>query len=101
MARLFRARDISRILWPKLRHQVLPHLHENSADLHSFRYTYYYVKAFDKASKNEGWAEKEYNRLQGLVSKGNLAPEKLDDLMSRSNILKKFLGTDDEDKSEL
>jgi protein disulfide-isomerase A6 len=70
--------------------------------LYSYRYTYYYVKSFEKVSKNEGWAEKEYKRLQGLISKGNLAPEKLDDLTSRSNILRKFLGTDDEEeKSEL
>ena len=47
---------------------------------------------------NQGYAEKEFKRLQGLISKGNLAPEKLDDLVSRSNILRKFLGTE---KSEL
>jgi protein disulfide-isomerase A6 len=66
------------------------------------KYAQYYVKVFDKLSKNEGYAEKELKRLQGLIGKGNLAPEKLDDLTSRSNILRKFLGTDDdEEKSEL
>jgi protein disulfide-isomerase A6 len=34
-----------------------------------------------------------------LISKGNLAPTKLDDLVSRSNILRRFLGK--EEKSEL
>lgn len=64
------------------------------------KYAQYYVKAFDKSSKNEGYAAKELKRLQGLIAKGNLAPEKLDDLASRSNILRKFLGKEEE-KSEL
>jgi protein disulfide-isomerase A6 len=67
------------------------------------KYAQYSVKVFDKISKNEGYAEKEFKRLQGLIGKGNLAQEKLDDLTSRSNILRRFLsGTDDEEeKSEL
>jgi len=66
------------------------------------KYAFYYAKTFDKASKNEGWVEKEFKRLQGLIGKGNLAPQKLDELTSKSNILRKFLGTDDdEEKSEL
>ena len=64
------------------------------------KYAQYYVKALTKISVNKEYAEKEYKRLQGLISKGNLAPEKLDDLYSRSNILKKFL-PQSEDKSEL
>jgi protein disulfide-isomerase A6 len=63
------------------------------------KYAQYYVKVFQKTSANQGYAEKEFKRLQGLISKGNLAPTKLDDLVSRSNILRKFLGT--EEKSEL
>ena len=66
------------------------------------KYAQYYVKVAEKSSKNEGYAAKEYKRLQGLVAKGNLAAEKLDDLVSRSNILKKFLPVnDEEEKSEL
>jgi len=64
------------------------------------KYAQYYVKAFTKISTNKEYAEKEFKRLQGLISKGNLAPEKLDDLYSRSNILQKFLPKQ-EDKSEL
>lgn len=64
------------------------------------KYAQYYVKVFEKISANKGYAEKESKRLQGLIAKGNLAPEKLDDLISRSNILRKFLGKDEE-KSEL
>jgi protein disulfide-isomerase A6 len=62
------------------------------------KYAQYYVKAFEKSSKNEGYAEKELKRLTGLIGKGGLAQEKMDDLVSRSNILRKFLGRE---KSEL
>lgn len=64
------------------------------------KYAQYYVKALTKMSTNKEYAEKEYKRLQGLISKGNLAPEKLDDLYSRSNILQKFIPKEAE-KSEL
>ncbi|KAL6721581.1 hypothetical protein ACLMJK_000685 [Lecanora helva] len=56
------------------------------------KYAEYYVKVSDKISKNQGYVEKEMARLQGLIKKGGLAPEKLDDLISRSNILRKFNG---------
>ncbi|OAL05298.1 disulfide isomerase [Phaeosphaeriaceae sp. SRC1lsM3a] len=69
------------------------------ADTLQDKYAQYYAKVFQKAGANEGYAEKEFKRLQGLISKGNLAPTKLDDLVSRSNILRRFLGT--EEKSEL
>lgn len=66
------------------------------------KYAQYYVKVFQKSSDNKGYAEKELKRLQGLISKGNLAQEKLDDLASRSNILRKFLNmVESEDKTEL
>ena len=64
------------------------------------KYAKYYVKVFEKIAANTDYAEKELKRLQGLIAKGNLAPEKMDDLMSRSNILKKFTG-ETEEKSEL
>lgn len=58
------------------------------------KYADYYVKVFDKLSKSEGYAEKELTRLEGLIKKGGLAPEKLDDLVSRSNILRTFTAKD-------
>ncbi len=70
-----------------------------AADLQD-KYAQYYVKVFEKTGANKGYAEKEWKRLQGLIGKGNLAQEKMDDLYSRSNILKKFFGTEEE-KSEL
>jgi len=64
------------------------------------KYAQYYVKVFEKSHANKGYLEKEIKRLEGLLKKGNLAQEKLDDLTSRSNILKKFLAKEEE-KSEL
>ena len=54
------------------------------------KYAEYYVKVFQKLGKSQGYVEKELARIQGILKKGGLAPEKLDDLMSRSNILRKF-----------
>jgi len=56
------------------------------------KYAAYYVKVSDKVGKSQGYVEKELARLQGLIKKGGLAPEKIDDLTSRSNILRKFKG---------
>jgi len=69
------------------------------ADTLQDKYAQYYAKAFVKLGANKEYAEKEIKRLQGLITKGNLAPSKLDDLVSRSNILQKFMGTNE--KSEL
>ncbi|KAH9877785.1 hypothetical protein J1614_003002 [Plenodomus biglobosus] len=69
-----------------------------AADLQD-KYAQYYVKVFDKIGANKDYAAKELKRLQGLLTKGTLAPEKVDDITSRSNILRKFLGM--EEKTEL
>lgn len=63
------------------------------------KYASYYVKVFEKVNANKGYLEKELKRLEGMLKKGNLAPEKVDDLTSRSNILRRFIGKDE--KSEL
>ncbi|CAG5180907.1 uncharacterized protein ALTATR162_LOCUS9497 [Alternaria atra] len=65
------------------------------------KYAEYYVKVFNKIGANSEYAAKELKRLQGLIAKGNLAPEKMDDLISRSNILSKFIADDAEEKQEL
>lgn len=54
------------------------------------KYAEYYTKVFEKLGKSQGYAEKELARLEGMIKKGGLAPEKLDDLVSRSNILRTF-----------
>ena len=55
----------------------------------------YYLKALAKITGNPEYAMKEQTRLAGLLKKGGLAPEKIDDLQRRSNILAKFLVKDD------
>ena len=62
------------------------------------KYAEYYVKAAEKLSKNEGYAVKELTRLRKILAKGGSAPEKLDDILSRSNILQRFVGQDKRDE---
>jgi len=64
-------------------------------------YAEYYVKVFNKLSTNPGYVEKESKRLKNLLSKGGLAPEKVDDLVKRSNILSKFAAKVESVKEEL
>ncbi|KAI9798258.1 MAG: hypothetical protein M1825_005391 [Sarcosagium campestre] len=61
----------------------------------------YYLKVTEKLSKNQGYVEKELARLQGLLKKGGLAPEKVDDLTIRKNILSRFSGAKKDEKDEL
>ncbi|KAG9775680.1 protein disulfide-isomerase A4 precursor, partial [Aureobasidium melanogenum] len=64
-------------------------------------YAQYYVKVFDKLAQNPGYVEKESKRLNNLLKKGGLAPEKVDDLTKRSNILSKFVAKVQSVKEEL
>jgi protein disulfide-isomerase A6 len=64
------------------------------------KYAEYYVKVLSKLNENAEYVTKESTRLQGILAKGGLAPEKVDDLTKRSNILKRFVAQDEE-KSEL
>lgn len=56
-----------------------------------YKYAEYYVKVFDKLSKSDTYAAKELKRLDGILKKGGLAPEKLDEFTSKTNILKRFV----------
>jgi protein disulfide-isomerase A6 len=56
------------------------------------QYAQYYIKVTDKLKDSEGYVNKEFTRLTKVLSKGGLTPEKVDDLISRSNILRQFLG---------
>jgi protein disulfide-isomerase A6 len=60
----------------------------------------YYLRALAKLRANPEYATKEQTRLAGLLKKGGLAQEKIDDLTTRSNILQSFLAKEGE-KSEL
>ncbi|KAJ5177838.1 Thioredoxin [Penicillium coprophilum] len=62
------------------------------------KYAEYYVKAAEKLSQNEGYAVKELTRLRKVLAKGGSAPEKLDDILSRSNILSRFVGEEKHDE---
>lgn len=64
------------------------------------KYASYYTKVAAKIAANSGYVDKELNRIAGILKKGGLAPEKVDDLTSRSNILKIFNGNSD-NKDEL
>lgn len=55
------------------------------------KYAEYYVKVFDKLSKSDSYAAKELARLEKILQKGGMAPEKLDEFESKTNILKKFV----------
>lgn len=61
----------------------------------------YYARVAEKVKTNSGYVDKELGRLEGILKKGGLAPQKLDELTSRSNILRRFKGTVMGDRSEL
>ena len=59
----------------------------------SAQYTYaeYYIRVFKKLAGTDSWATKELARLDGLLTKGGLAPAKRDELQSKTNVLRKFV----------
>ncbi len=67
------------------------------------KYAEYYIRVFDKLSKNDNFASKELARLDGILKKGGLAPAKLDELTTKTNILKRFVAkvTGSDGKDEL
>ena len=66
------------------------------------KFANYYAKVASKVKGNAGYVDKELKRLEGMLKKGGLAPEKVDDLTTRSNILRKFKGVlRGDEKSEL
>ncbi|KAH0536637.1 hypothetical protein FGG08_006505 [Glutinoglossum americanum] len=65
------------------------------------KYAQYYVKVIEKFAKGDGYVQKELARLEGILKRGGLAPEKVDDLTIRTNILRKFVGEKKDTKDEL
>lgn len=55
------------------------------------KYAEYYVRVFDKLSKSDNYAAKELARLDGIIKKGGLAPAKLDEFTTKTNILRRFV----------
>lgn len=66
-------------------------------------YAFYYLRVLEKLNANEGYAEKEFNRLQGVLKDaGSLSKKKVDELTSKINILGRFnAGKKPEVKDEL
>jgi len=60
------------------------------------KYAEYYLKVLAKMEATQGYAAKELKRLEGILGKGGLAQEKVDDVTSRSNILRVFTGSAEE-----
>lgn len=56
-----------------------------------YKYAEYYVRVLDKMSQSDGYAAKELARLDGILSKGGLAPSKRDEIKSKTNVLRKFV----------
>lgn len=54
----------------------------------------YYLRALAKLTGNPEYAMKEQSRLAGILKRGGLAPEKIDELQRKSNILARFLVKD-------
>jgi protein disulfide-isomerase A6 len=69
------------------------------------KYAKYYIKVAEKMIKTPSYVEKELSRLNGIIKKGSVAPKILDDIISRSNILRGFKGIKadgkQDEKSEL
>ena len=69
------------------------------------KYAEYYLKVAKKMAASNEYAQKELKRLEGILKKGGLAPAKKDDVTSRTNILRRFIGDVEEQvktvKSEL
>ena len=75
---------------------------EGLKDQAQAKYAEYYLRVFEKLSKNKDYVTKELSRLEGIISKGGLASTKLDELASKTNVLRKFLGKPaSEEKEEL
>lgn len=74
---------------------------ESAAVAMSDKYAEYYSRVAKKMETNQHYAEAELTRLQSMLKRGGLAPEKIDDMMSKSNILKKFKGEETIEKDEL
>jgi len=59
----------------------------------------HYIRVMEKLTNGStGYIEKEFKRLEGLISEGNLAPSKVDELKTKFNILKSFVAEKENSK---
>ncbi len=74
---------------------------QKAAQAIKHKYADYYVKVLTKLGKSDGYVETELARIDSILKKGGLAPEKVDDLTSRANILRRFTAGKTVPKDEL
>jgi len=55
-----------------------------------YKYAEYYIRVFSKLNNSDTYVAKELARLDGILSKGGLAPAKRDEIQSKTNILRRF-----------
>lgn len=55
------------------------------------KYAEYYVRVFDKLATSDNFAAKELARLDGILTKGGMAPSKRDEIQAKTNVLRKFV----------
>ena len=67
----------------------------------SDKYANYYVKVAEKLNENGDYATKEQTRLQKILDKGGSAAQKVDDIVSRKNVLRRFVEGIESKKEEL
>lgn len=65
---------------------------KNAAKNVQGKYKDYYGKAMEKVLKDGNYLSKEIQRLEKLIGADGVIPEKLDDFISRKNILSLFAG---------
>lgn len=65
------------------------------------KYAQYYVRIFEKLATSDSYAAKELARLDGMLTKGGLAPAKRDEFQRKTNVLRKFVDKVSEIKDEL
>ncbi|PHH73910.1 hypothetical protein CDD80_3469 [Ophiocordyceps camponoti-rufipedis] len=65
------------------------------------KYAQYYVRVFEKLATSDSYAAKELARLDGMLTKGGLAPAKRDEFQRKTNVLRKFVDKVSEIKDEL
>jgi protein disulfide-isomerase A6 len=56
-----------------------------------YKYAEYYVRVFTKLGESDTYVAKELARLDGILTKGGLAPAKRDEIQSKVNVLRKFV----------
>lgn len=65
---------------------------KKAADGLQEKFASYYVRVLGKLEENGEYVTKEFARLQKILNNSELQPEKADELVSKSNILRKFMG---------